>query len=180
MKIRRTNRMRDEAVQWKIVDALRTEMALHPMTRHEKRQLIKHRLAQAKDVNVSDIANGRNTALNCAVTRIYYLANPRGPKAAADLAEARRRRVGFLECYSIANGGRSLAEIEQSTSAAPKGGIDLTFVSPAELQRRLTEIISAAVSSCMFLEEIEHAFKHALATFPNGADLRAHHAESDE
>jgi hypothetical protein len=31
----------------------------------------------------------------------------------------------------------------------------------------------------MFLEEIEQAFKDALAAFPNGTDLRAHHAESD-
>lgn len=170
--------MRDEAVQWSIVDALTSELALRRMTKREQRQLIKHRLAQAHRIEVADIANGRNTTLNCAVTRIYYLANPRGEAPAAELAEARRRGVGFLKCYSIANGRTTLAEIEQSTSP-PQRASNVDFVSPNELHGRFHAVIMSAINSGLFIDEITQAFEDALAAFPNGTDLREVYSETD-
>jgi hypothetical protein len=116
MTTARKNRLRDESILWFIVDALKSEAAIRRLTRSEQRDFIKHRLAQERRVDVSEIASGRNRTLYCALTRIYYLANPRSEAAAAELAQARGRGFHFLTCYAIAIGRKTLSQIDQSKS----------------------------------------------------------------
>ncbi len=123
------------------------------MTQADQRHLIKHRLAQAHRIPAAEIASGRNKTLNSAVTRIFYLANPRGPTSAAELAEARRRGVGFHACYAIAAGRKSLAEADPPKS------------SPSELKSRLHALVTSSLDSGIFLDEITRVFSDTLASF---------------
>src|SRR5438132_14187941 len=114
MEIRRQNRLRDDSILWFIVDALKREIAVRTLTKNEQRDFIRNRLAQEHRVDVLEIASGRNKTLYSALTRIYYLANPKTPRAKAGLAEARRRGLHFHGCYAIAIGKKTITEADDA------------------------------------------------------------------